>query len=379
MINSYISEGLFETTQQDFIITDGNYSVRTLNTTNVTQNITFDSTFKILGDSGVFNISVVPMFVILPYSDDLEKINILKNNISIKERNKSLNTPTLNLTFPLGSELIHNKMNITYNGTDADGDTINYAILISSDNGNTYSTLEIDHPNKTLFINTSGFTESKQYKAKVLATDGINTNTTISQNTFEIDNNLRIENLSVRFQNDTKRVFFHKTKNTLEDRITNITEQFDTGESLIQLSNNYSLNVSADVMVFVEYNYSTRGDKTITSTATSGSYVETESTSITLPDIEVFDIRVLNITNTTKIVFRFKINNTLNTNMTNVSWTFDTNNSNIINSTSNLLLQPNQMAFIYIHYNFTATGTFNTNATARNGSLSDYKNLTTVI
>lgn len=62
--------------------------------------------------------------------------------------------------------------------------------------------------------------------------------------------------------------------------------------------------------------------------------------------------------------------------MTNVNWTFDTKNSNVINATSNAILQPSEQMFVYIDYNFTASGNYNVNGTARNGSLSDSINLT---
>jgi len=69
----------------------------------------------------------------------------------------------------------------------------------------------------------------------------------------------------------------------------------------------------------------------------------------------------------------------LQTNLTNVSWVFDTKNSNVINSTYPVTLQPSEEIFVYVQYNFTETGTFNVNATAINGSLSDSRNLTVII
>jgi len=41
--------------------------------------------------------------------------------------------------------------------------------------------------------------------------------------------------------------------------------------------------------------------------------------------------------------------------------------------------KPNEEMFVYLDYNFTTTGTFNVNATARNGTLSDSRNLTITI
>jgi len=82
-------------------------------------------------------------------------------------------------------------MTIEYDATDADNDTLAFAILISDDNGATFTTLVVDHPNKTFFVNTTNFLDSDQYKIKILATDGINTDTTIS-GAFTINNSIVI-------------------------------------------------------------------------------------------------------------------------------------------------------------------------------------------
>ncbi|MBI2523030.1 hypothetical protein HYW19_01450 [Candidatus Woesearchaeota archaeon] len=70
--NAYVTENLFESTQSEFLVTDGNYTIRTLNDTNVTQNITYDVFFEILYEGGVLEpTSVVAKSVILPYSDNV--------------------------------------------------------------------------------------------------------------------------------------------------------------------------------------------------------------------------------------------------------------------------------------------------------------------
>ena len=94
--------------------------------------------------------------------------------------------------------------------------------------------------------------------------------------------------------------------------------------------------------------------------------------------IQAYNLSILNESET-KRIFEFVINNALNNNLTNVSWTFDTKNGDVINSTSNAILQPSEQIFVYIDYNFTSTGTFNVNASAINGTLIDYRNLTITI
>ena len=354
----------------------GNYSIEVIDNNGlITSKINFTPPFLKLGLGGNTTETNISYFIVVLNFSSNDKGIVLRHKGVVKDGlNKTANHPTLNITSNLDGSLVNNNFSLAYNGADVDGDTLQYAILISSDGGSNYTTLDIDYPNQTFFVNTSGFTESTQYKVKILATDGINTNTTIS-NAFEIDNDMRIINLSTMHENRTRKIFFYKNKNTLEDRLNSIVEKLDTGDSTIQFSTNHSLNSSEEVFVFVEYNYTTVGDKTLIATATSGSLAETESTSINVPDIEVLNLVVLD-SNLTKRIFRFDIKNNLDINLTNINWTFDTNNSYVINSTITSILKPAEQLFIYIDYNFTSTGTFNTNATAKNGTLTDSRNLT---
>ena len=94
--------------------------------------------------------------------------------------------------------------------------------------------------------------------------------------------------------------------------------------------------------------------------------------------IEAYNLSIVNESES-KRMFEFIIKNNLNTNLTGINWTFDTKNGNVINSTMNSILQSNELMYVYIDYNFTSAGTFNTNATARNGTLIDSRNLTVTI
>ena len=131
--------------------------------------------------------------------------------------------------------------------------------------------------------------------------------------------------------------------------------------------------------MFANYNYTQSGSYTANATAKNGTLQDSEVIFVNIPSlllgIDVYNLNVLNATGT-KRIFEFNVNNTLSTNLTNVSWTLDTKNSNIINNTIISLIEPLKPLFVYVDYNFTITGTFNVNATARNGSLIDSDNLT---
>src|SRR3989344_696167 len=364
---SYIINNV-EITQPNTTV-NGNYSIEILdNDSQVTSKINFTPSFLDVGFNGSsIETNIIYFIVVMNFSSNNKGFRIKNNDVVKKEINKTPNTPSLNLTFPFGNEVVSNKMNITYNSSDSDGDIPNYAILISSDNGSSYSTLDIDVVNKSFFVNTSDLPEGKNYLVKVLATDGINTNTTVSENTFEIDNDLRITNLTTLNQNSTKEIFYYETKNTLETPLTNVSEQLNTGESTVQFTTNHSLNSNENIMVFVAYDYNTTGTKTLTATATSGSYVEIESSTIIVPDIEIKDFMILN-QSITKRLFGFIILNNLNQTISNLNWTLSTHLGNI-SLPQFVSLTSNQNLFNFVFYDFVNKGNYNITITASNGSI----------
>ncbi len=132
------------------------------------------------------------------------------------------------------------------------------------------------------------------------------------------------------------------------------------------------------MFIFVNYDYGTSGTFNPSIIVSNRTYSDSKSLTFDIKHIEAYNLSVVNETES-KRIFEFIIKNSLSTNLTGVNWTFDTKNGNVINSTSTSILQPNELMYIYIDYNFTIAGTFNTNATARNGSLIDSKNLTVTI
>ncbi|MBI2653248.1 hypothetical protein HYX02_00405 [Candidatus Woesearchaeota archaeon] len=167
----------------------GNFSIILESNGTLFYNHTFDVDFTITEIGGdTIETNVTAFAFVLPYTDNVTTIMIKENETVIKsEINVSQNTPNITITFPTGSEVFDKSFNITWNASDLDNDTIQYAILISSDNGSSLSTIEIDYPNTTLLLNSSNFINSHEYKIKILATDGINTGNDTT-GTFTISN-----------------------------------------------------------------------------------------------------------------------------------------------------------------------------------------------
>ena len=108
------------------------------------------------------------------------------------ERNVTSNTPSITLTYPAGSEKFEEPFNITWNASDADNDTLYYAVLISSDNGTNYITLDFDLNQTYYEIDPNNYDYGEAYVIKVLATDSVNTNESV------------VGNLTIGFLNETE-------------------------------------------------------------------------------------------------------------------------------------------------------------------------------
>ncbi len=214
--------------------------------------------------------------------------------------------------------------------------------------------------------------------ATVNITDNASNTNTFSWQ-FSIGNfTLRVQNTSVADAQGNKRIFEFAVNNYGESNLSGFSWNLNTGIDVINSNLLYNLAVNESIFVFNEYNYSRTGDFMVTASANDGISQASESIFIDIEDIELSNLSVLNESGTKKI-FEFVIENKLSTNLTNVSWVFDTKNSNVINGTKTTTLQPNEEMFIYIDYNFTTTGTYNVNASARNGTLIDSRNLTVTI
>ncbi len=222
------------------------------------------------------------------------------------------------------------------------------------------------------------YSDEGSYNVRANAT-GISQSTTVST---LFSSNVGVGDLAITSFDDlsiaiANVIFEIQAKNNLGDNITNVNWSLTTGDGFIINSTSpfTSIKPNETVFIFVNYDYGKSGTFSLTASVTNGTYSDSKSITLDVKHIEAFNLSVVNESNT-KRIFEFIIKNNLNTNLTNVNWTFDTNNSYVINGTITSILKPDEQMFVYIDYNFTTAGTFNVNATARNGSLSDSSNLT---
>ncbi|GAB5554181.1 MAG: hypothetical protein Sapg2KO_37720 [Saprospiraceae bacterium] len=123
-----------------------------------------------------------------PYSEDIFTVQIKENSSVLAEITRTPNKPTVRITSPSQNELLEGSFDLEWVGFDADpDDRLHYQVEISTDGGNTWRLLAINHDETSLTISTQYIGESNSALIRVQVTDGLNTGEDIS-NLFSIAN-----------------------------------------------------------------------------------------------------------------------------------------------------------------------------------------------
>ena len=96
--------------------------------------------------------------------------------------------------------------------------------------------------------------------------------------TFEIDNDLKINEFKVVYQNNTERAFIINLNNTFTNTtINNITWEFNSGEDAKNSVYNITLQPSENILYFIYHNYPMSGSYNASFKARSGDYIESKT------------------------------------------------------------------------------------------------------
>jgi cytochrome c peroxidase len=129
--------------------------------------------------------------LILPRPDNMKRIVLLDKNLTkLDERIASANAPTVTVTTPNGGETIKNdaeKLTITWNANDVDGDTLTYAIDYSLDAGNNWKSLVSGYDQKSIEIDVALLAGTSQAKFRVTADDSFNSGSDESDAVFTVE------------------------------------------------------------------------------------------------------------------------------------------------------------------------------------------------
>jgi hypothetical protein len=104
----------------------------------------------------------------------------------LTERIVSANAPYVELLTPNGGETVDGKINVSWEASDADGDNLSFVVSYSQDNDISWHHLGFDLTETQLIVDTNQIPGGDEALFRVLASDGFNTNSDISDDTFTV-------------------------------------------------------------------------------------------------------------------------------------------------------------------------------------------------
>ena len=331
----------------------------------------------------VTNVSNATLFTAIADFDNLvdesnESNNIVQNTplTAVSLAIESMTAMYSNGTLKIFEFVILNDGDTTITDVQWQFDTNDSNIINSTSNISSMAANE-----KAFVYIQYNFSDEGSYNIKANAT-GLSSSTIISSS---LSSTIGVGDLAITSFDDlsidiTKAVLEIQAKNNLLQNLTNVNWSLATGDGTIINSTGQFASIlpNETVFIFVNYDFGASGAYSLVASVTNQTYSDSKTLNLDIKHLEAFNLSVVNESGS-KRIFEFIIKNNLATNLTGVNWTFDTKNSNVINSTITSTLQPSEQIFVYIDYNFTTAGTYNANATAINGSLRDSKNLTITI
>jgi hypothetical protein len=118
----------------------------------------------------------MPFFFRLPYPPQTQRIVLRRGEEPLATRQVSANAPVVT-----GLAARHvtesDEVIIEWEGSDADGDALAYALLYSTDEGETWLALTYNQTDTHYTWNVAGFPGEVPYRFRLIATDGVNTTT----------------------------------------------------------------------------------------------------------------------------------------------------------------------------------------------------------
>ncbi|MFX0211710.1 MAG: hypothetical protein ACFFDT_37380, partial [Candidatus Hodarchaeota archaeon] len=159
-------------TDREYIVRgyDGNGALLNESGFNVNLNMIMDYVGGVEIDQAFFNFRV-------EYLNGLHRVDILKasDNQVLASKTRSQNTPQVTITNPSEDDEIKPEIHeITWMGSDQDGDPLTYSVLFSNNSGLNWGIIEIETTETNCEADFRYLTKG-EYQLKVIATDGWNT------------------------------------------------------------------------------------------------------------------------------------------------------------------------------------------------------------
>jgi len=159
----------------------GNISLEVITNQSVSHKINFTPDFNIYetgGNTSELNFST--FVYVVPAYENTTSIIFKQNGTKIVEINVSPHAPSVTVD---NIEVQSNHLapfNLTWSGSDADNDDLQYAVLYSNNGGLNYSTIVVNYNQTIITINPNQYKYSDQYVFKVIVSDGFSSSFNIS-------------------------------------------------------------------------------------------------------------------------------------------------------------------------------------------------------
>jgi hypothetical protein len=150
--------------------------------------VLFTRNFTLIGHNHTGDETSGAFFEVVPFAPTARRIVIKYAGTTIAIREVSANAPTVQLLSPNGGEnwSASGDYQITWTGSDADGDALSYTLHYSLDNGATWNTIVSNINDTTYSINAALLAGSEQALIRVVVSDGLNTASDTSNGTFTV-------------------------------------------------------------------------------------------------------------------------------------------------------------------------------------------------
>lgn len=125
----------------------------------------------------------------IPYIDGTTEIQLRNANHVLATKTASQNPPSVHILTPTPSEVASVPVDITWSGTDVDGDSLSYTILVSIDGGARWQTIAHDLSTTSYQWEATEMLPGSRFLLKLIATDGFHATEVLADAPFYIDIN----------------------------------------------------------------------------------------------------------------------------------------------------------------------------------------------
>ena len=354
--------------QQEFVT--GNYTAEFRSASgNIIANFSLAPKFKIrLLNSSEIETNETTVLIVID-SENVTQFTVLLNGSVNETRNATPSTPNVTLISAISDQTFANPFNVTWNASDIDNDSIVYALLISDDNGTSWSTIDFDINASYYSLDNADFSYGTLYKIKVLASDGVNTGSVVSNGTFTIVPPPRVSVTDFsEFYSAQGNVFFAGVVvNDGGQDLSYLAWRLNVSNDTVLSSINASLLVDDVMTVLVEYNYSLGGLKNISflSFDDNKSVNDSFNVSVFVGDLRVDSLSVV-LQNGTMLILSFPVYNNGSTLLSGVNWTLRTGEG-VVFASSLFNLSAFNSTLINVSVNYSDSGVYFANVTVWDG------------